>query len=287
MYTIVISLLIFIISAIPAHAGQLLISLDLKFSKFNGMSEKILSHYLAKNIKSNYRKVYIISKSSGDETFEILQRIKNDRIPDEFLDIVSIQHGPDTSLFWDMELSEFKEVIGEQKIRFVLSSGCQMWGKLYFDERGQIAEKKTNNFTNKIKKLDPEEILLFANDQSYTLYLIIEILKLNQSSRPLNDIFVTFFDKMDIKNSKLLEKLSNAIENENWIRADYYSNLSVNPSSRPIFISKDNNSPYYSERILPIPSDLWSSYYNLCLELKLTTNIKYKNMGKAICNFSR
>ncbi|HWU42384.1 MAG TPA: hypothetical protein VN132_03065 [Bdellovibrio sp.] len=274
-------LLVLLFSAGSARAGQLLLTMDLKL---NHIVEVSLKQYFKMRLQNNYRKIYVVSRSSGDSTATTVKDIVHDRLPGEPLDILSIQHGPDISLFWDLSMEEFEQHLGQQKVRFVISSGCRMWGSIRYNSQGQVSLAQRNNVVNHIEHLKPQEALLFTNDQSYLIYLTEPLSQLNEKSLSLSGIFTPFFQDQDKINLIRLNDLNNALSQSDDIRAFFDTETSVNPLARPVFIRTTPNK--YEETLFTIPSDLWSSLDNLCETLKISNKIRYQNMFKAICNRS-
>lgn len=277
-------ILILLLFFSQAEAGQLLLSLDLKTGPTTWVIEASLKEYFQFNLKKNYRKVYVITRTSDVSTNEALEAIKKDRQPGEMLDIVSIQHGPDISLFWDMGIEKFQELLGPQEIRFVMSSGCRMWGSVAYSSEGEISTAQRNHVVTRIENLHPREILLFTNDQSYLIYLAKPLLLMSESMDSLSDVFVPFFRSQDKQNTVKLFKLKTSLQKDSFFGKLWNSNTSVNPLARPVFIHSGLHG--YSETILPLPQTLWTSLQDLCQTLATSDDARYQNMAKTICRFN-
>lgn len=266
-----------------AQAGQILITLDLKLGSTDFLTSLALKNYLQLGLKNKYRKIYIVAKSSGFSTREAVLQIKSDRQKGESLDIVSFQHGPDISLFWDISVEEFQKLLGTQNIRYVFSSGCKMWGTVHFNSNGVVVQSQRNHIVDRVQALHPKEAILFVNNQSYTTHLLDAILKLNEHSNNFKEIFLNFFVQEDLKNEQSLNKLSEYVKDENWISAYWANHLSVNPLARPVFIEPTDDG--YQETLYTIPNRLWTSVLNLCSNLNKTQKLRYQQMAQAICRF--
>ncbi len=284
MFTCAIRVLLisFLVSS-TAHAGQVLLTIDLKLGSTDAIASAALKKYAQFALRKNFRKVYIVTKSSGDSTKDAILKIKKDRLEGESLDIISFQHGPDISLFWDMSMEDFSALLGSQNIRYVFSSGCKMWGSVEFNRNGEAALSQRNHIVDRVRKLKPKEAILFTNNQSYTTHLMDPILNLSEQTSSLKEIFLLFFVQEDIKNTQLLDELSKNITNENWLYAYWNNNLSVNPIARPVFIEPIQET--YQETLYAIPSPLWTSVLNLCSALEKTHKLRYQQMATAICRF--
>jgi hypothetical protein len=273
--------MLILLSPERSEGHQIFISIDLKGKLASSGVERQLINYLNFRLRNKYRKVYIASHSRGDSNKDLLVKMIQERLPEEQIDIVSLQHGPDISLFWDISTEETLGLLKGAPVRFIFSSGCQMWGKISFSSDGSIRSTKKNHFADGIKALNPKEVLLFTNDQSYSIYLINQIANLRADTLSLERYFRPFFTKMDVKNSVYLERLNQALQDGNKLKAKIYMNLSVNPVARPVFIQKSHDN-YFEKIFMPLP-ELWRANLELCETLKDHEDLRFRNMAKAIC----
>lgn len=163
---------------------------------FNSLTEHSLSLLIWKKMKSRYGRVHIWRETSGVNSLVFLKSIVEESKDGDTLDIIAVHHGPTESFVPDRTAAEIEATLPRGLVRHVLSTGCEMWGRIQIDGKSQSPLWRSS-FGQHMQNLGVKNYVIFANKTAHWWRIATE---LTSQLGPESDWFLTsidFFDRVE------------------------------------------------------------------------------------------